>query len=139
MLPICCFLPAMAAEQAMGRAGTESMTGLDIRIVTTACEDGMAIEVQGTIDVFTSPRFKRTLHDLLEAGHYRLYVNLEGVRDVDSSGLGVLIGTLKRVREHDGRLVLCMGPLVRRVFALTGLLRVFETCEPAAYQELTNR
>lgn len=99
----------------------------------------MAVEVQGTIDVFTSSHFKRTLQDLLDAGHYRLYLNLEGVRDVDSSGLGVLIGTLKRVREHDGRMVLCLGPLVRRVFALTGLLRVFDICEPADYQALTNR
>jgi len=112
---------------------------LDIRIVTTSLEDGMAVEVQGTIDVFTSSRFKRHLQDLLDEGHYRLYVNLEGVRDVDSSGLGVLIGTLKRVREHDGCLVLCLGPLVRRVFALTGLLRVFEIREPAEFRTLTNR
>ncbi len=98
----------------------------------------MAVEVQGTIDVFTSPRLKRSLTDLLDEGFYRIYLNLEGVRDVDSSGLGVLIGTLKRLREHEGRLVICMGPLVRRVFSLTGLLRVFEICEPADYKTLVD-
>ena len=111
---------------------------VDIRIVTTTVEGGMAVEVQGTIDVFTSPRLKRSLTDLLDEGFYRIYLNLEGVRDVDSSGLGVLIGTLKRLREHEGRLVICMGPLVRRVFSLTGLLRVFEICEPADYKTLVD-
>ena len=104
---------------------------VEICIVTMSLEDRQVIEVQGTVDVYTAPRLKRALHDLLDEGHYRLEVNLEGVRDIDSSGLGVLIGTLKRCRENHGLLVLVLGPLVRRIFTLTGLIKVFQTREPA--------
>jgi anti-sigma B factor antagonist len=53
-------------------------------------------------------------------------VDLDGVDFIDSTGLGVLIGALKRVRTHDGDLALvCSEPRILKVFEITGLLTVF--------------
>ncbi len=53
-------------------------------------------------------------------------VDLEGVDFLDSTGLGVLIGGLKRVRSHDGDLSLvCTEPRILKVFEITGLTKVF--------------
>jgi len=73
---------------------------MDIKVNVKAVEDkAFVIEVQGEIDVYTSPRVKESINDLIEKGNYSLVINLEGVRYIDSTGLGVLIGALKKVRE----------------------------------------
>ena len=52
--------------------------------------------------------------------------SLEAVDFIDSTGLGVLISGLKRVRTHDGEFALvCTEPRILKVFEITGLLAVF--------------
>ena len=58
------------------------------------------VDLNGEIDVYTSPKVKEAIMSLIDAGNYALVINLENVRYIDSTGLGVLIGGLKRVREH---------------------------------------
>jgi anti-sigma B factor antagonist len=51
-----------------------------------------------------------------------LVVDLSSVGFIDSTGLGILVSTLKHVRESDGRLdVVVATPRVLKVFSLTGL------------------
>lgn len=53
-------------------------------------------------------------------------MDLADVEFMDSTGLGVLIGSLKRLRETDGSMVLAgIRPSVARVFEITGLDRIF--------------
>ena len=53
-------------------------------------------------------------------------VDLEKVEFLDSTGLGVLIGGMKRLRSTDGDLTLvCTQPRILRVFEITGLNRAF--------------
>ena len=45
---------------------------------------------------------------------------------LDSTGLGVLVGGLKRVRNHDGSLQLvCTQEKILKIFRITGLTKVF--------------
>jgi anti-sigma B factor antagonist len=115
---------------------------LDIKVNTRVLNDkAQAVEVQGEIDVYTSPRVKETINELIEKGHYQLVINLEGVRYIDSTGLGVLIGALKKVREHNGRILLvCTNPQIKKIFNITGLVKIFEIFkdEDEALQILAN-
>ncbi|MHB2018723.1 MAG: STAS domain-containing protein [Candidatus Xenobia bacterium] len=101
---------------------------MDIKVNTRQLSEGVyAVEVQGEIDVYTSPRVKETINELIEGSHYNFVINLEGVRYIDSTGLGVLIGALKKVREHNGRIVLiCTNPQIKKIFNITGLIKIFE-------------
>jgi anti-sigma B factor antagonist len=101
---------------------------MDIKVNVKAADDkAFVIEVQGEIDVYTSPRVKESINDLIEKGNYNLVINLEGVRYIDSTGLGVLIGALKKVREHNGRIILiCNNPQIKKIFNITGLVKIFE-------------
>jgi anti-sigma B factor antagonist len=84
------------------------------------------IAVSGEIDVYTAPRLRETLVSLVDAGNYRLIVDMEGVEFLDSTGLGVLVGGLKRVRAHDGEIdLVCTQNRILRIFRITGLNRVF--------------
>jgi anti-sigma B factor antagonist len=84
------------------------------------------VELTGEIDVYTSPKVKDAIAELIDSGHYNLVINLEKVRYIDSTGLGVLIGGLKRVREHGGSVSLvCTNPQIRKIFDITGLVKIF--------------
>ncbi len=62
----------------------------------------------------------------MDAGHVDLVVNLTEVRFMDSTGLGLLVGVLKRVRGLDGRLQLVIdSERLLKVFRITALTQVF--------------
>ena len=84
------------------------------------------IDVQGEIDMYTAPRLRELLIDLAGKGSYQLIVNLDKVGFLDSTGLGVLVGGLKRVRPHDGSLdLVCTQERILKIFRITGLTEVF--------------
>jgi len=86
----------------------------------------MVLDVGGEIDVYTAPKLRERLVDLINAGHYDIIVNLEGVDFLDSTGLGVLVGALKRVRAQEGTLrLVCTQERLLKIFRITGLAKVF--------------
>jgi anti-sigma B factor antagonist len=90
-------------------------------------KDGIEIvDVEGEIDVYTAPRLRELLIELVNTGFYQLVVNMEKVDFLDSTGLGVLVGGLKRVRAHDGSLdLVCTQERILKIFRITGLTKVF--------------
>jgi anti-sigma B factor antagonist len=86
----------------------------------------IVLSVQGEVDVATAPRLRERLIGLVAEGRRRIIVDLDGVEFLDSTGLGVLVGALKRVRTHDGELALvCNKARILKGFEITGLTRVF--------------
>jgi anti-sigma B factor antagonist len=91
--------------------------------------DGVAVvAVHGELDLETAPALKTALVEAIEEQPgRRIVVDLEGLDFIDSIGLGILLGGLKRARGSDGELVLvATGRNVLKVLELTGLVRVFE-------------
>lgn len=99
---------------------------MDLRLDVREAGDWSVLEVVGEVDVATAPRLREQLIALVNEERYRIVVDLEGVDFIDSTGLGVLIGALKRVRTHDGDLALvCTESRILKVFEITGLIGVF--------------
>lgn len=91
------------------------------------------VDAEGEVDVYTAPKLRERIIELIDQGHYQVVVNLEAVTFMDSTGLGVLVGGLKRVKEHDGTLALVTTSRpVLRVLTLTGLNKVFPVYESVA-------
>jgi anti-sigma B factor antagonist len=90
-------------------------------------KDGIeVVTVEGEIDISTGPRLRGLLIDLASTGNYHLIVDLDKVGFLDSTGLGVLVGALKRVRPHDGWLdLVCTQERILNIFRITGLTKVF--------------
>jgi anti-sigma B factor antagonist len=99
---------------------------VDLEVTSRADRGWSIVEASGEVDVFTAPKLRGHLTGLIEQGRSRLVVDLHDVPFMDSTGLGVLIGTLRRVKERDGdlRLVCEEGPVLR-VLDITGLSRLF--------------
>lgn len=88
--------------------------------------DFEVIEVGGEIDVYTAPRLREAIVAAVDAGHTRLIVDVRKVDFLDSTGLGVLVGALKRVRGDGGSLdIVCSQERILKIFEITGLDKVF--------------
>jgi anti-sigma B factor antagonist len=99
---------------------------VDLSLSTRTDGDRTIVEVGGEIDVYTAPRLREQLVDLVADGKYHLVVDMERVDFLDSTGLGVLVGGLKRVRAHDGSLrLVCTQERILKIFRITGLTKVF--------------
>ncbi|GAA0602835.1 MULTISPECIES: STAS domain-containing protein [Sporichthya] len=99
---------------------------MDLSLTTRDEGDRTVVAVGGEIDVYTAPKLREQLVDLVNAGRYHLIVDMEGVEFLDSTGLGVLVGGLKRVRAHDGSLrLVCTQERILKIFRITGLTKVF--------------
>lgn len=82
--------------------------------------------VVGEVDVYTAPRLKDKLLQLERDGIHNIVVDLTQVGFIDSVGLGVLIGGLRRARAGGGTLVLAgPNPRIRRILDITGLSSAF--------------
>lgn len=99
---------------------------MDLGLDVTQRDGWAVLAVSGEVDVATAPRLRERLVGLVSEGRHQIVVDLEGVDFLDSTGLGVLVGALKRVRTHGGDLALvCTQPRVLKVFEITGLTKVF--------------
>jgi anti-sigma B factor antagonist len=99
-----------------------------VELTVTSRQEGTrtVITVNGEIDVYTAPSLRERLNELVASGHYDLVVDMGGVEFLDSTGLGVLVGGLKRVRSHEGTLrLVCSQEKILKVFRITGLTKVF--------------
>lgn len=100
---------------------------LEIEVNSRAVEpDLQLVEVSGEIDLYTGPKVKDCIHDLIDRENYNLIVDLQHVRYMDSTGLGILMSALKRVEEKGGRIVIiCNNARVMKIFKLTGFVHTF--------------
>ena len=99
---------------------------MELAITTRAIDDHTVVSVAGEIDVYTAPQLREKLIDLVDAGDHRIVVDMREVEFLDSTGLGVLVGTLKRVNSAHGSLSLvCAQERILKIFRITGLERVF--------------
>jgi anti-sigma B factor antagonist len=99
---------------------------VDLTLATRELGGRTVVSVGGEIDVYTAPRLRDTITELVAQGVHHIVIDMEGVEFLDSTGLGVLVGGLKKVRTHDGSLELvCTQERLLKIFRITGLAKVF--------------
>jgi anti-sigma B factor antagonist len=112
---------------------------MDLMVNEYASGGATVVELSGEIDVYTAPRLREKIISLVDGGNYRLIIDMERVEFLDSTGLGVLVGGLKRVRQHDGGIdLVCTQGRILRIFRITGLSKVFSIYE-SVEQALTGQ
>ena len=99
---------------------------VDLTLATNEVDGATIIAVGGEIDVYTAPKLRDKITELVADGVYDIIVDMEAVEFLDSTGLGVLVGGLKKVRAHDGSLqLICTQDRLLKIFRITGLAKVF--------------
>jgi anti-sigma B factor antagonist len=99
---------------------------VNLELETDKRGDRSVVTLRGEIDVYTAPRLRQALIDLVEGGATQIVVDMSAVDFLDSTGLGVLVGGLKRVKSNDGELRLVVSQdRIMKIFDITGLAKVF--------------
>jgi anti-sigma B factor antagonist len=99
---------------------------VDLSLSTRTEGDRTVVTVGGEIDVYTAPKLREQLIDLVSSGNYDLVVDMENVDFLDSTGLGVLVGALKRLRAAGGTFgLVCSKEPLLKIFRITALDQVF--------------
>lgn len=99
---------------------------MELDVTVDRTNSACTLAVTGEVDVYTSPVLKSYIVSALDDGCSDLVVDLEGVEFIDSSGLGVLVSGLRRVKEHGGSMrLVCTRENILKIFRITGLDKVF--------------
>ena len=99
------------------------MPSLHINAISAG--DCAVLRLAGEMDVYTSPKLREQVADLAENGTNHVIADLRGVDFLDSTGLGALVGSLKRLRTRQGSLMIVTGGRILQLFQITGLTRAF--------------
>jgi anti-sigma B factor antagonist len=99
---------------------------MDLDVETTERGDASILTLRGEIDVYTAPRLRQSIVDLVDGGAHRIIVDMEKVDFLDSTGLGVLVEGLKRVKTREGELaIVATHDKILKIFDITGLNKAF--------------
>ncbi|MDI9482992.1 MAG: STAS domain-containing protein [Bacillota bacterium] len=89
-------------------------------------EEKLEIFLSGEVDIASAPDFKTKLYDLIGDGKKDIVLLCNGLKYIDSTGLGILVGALKKVKSHQRNVYIYqLRDNIRKLFHITGLDMVF--------------
>jgi anti-sigma B factor antagonist len=98
---------------------------VELLLSTRTVPGGCVVEVTGEVDISTERHLREHLARVADTRPAVLIVDLGKVGFLDSTGLGMLIATFKRVQADGGRLCLAAPQTpVRKLLRMTALDRV---------------
>lgn len=101
-----------------------------VKITEKSAGNVTIVSMEGKIDSSSSVEVEKRINVLIERGSKYLIINFSSIDYISSSGLRVMLSSLKRLRKVQGDLKLsCMQPSVRQVFNMAGFTQIFELYE----------
>ena len=100
----------------------------------------LCIRLSGELDHHTAEQLKNEAMQNIERYHIKhIVLNLAELTFMDSSGLGVILGRYKQIKQLQGEMVVCaITPSVKRLFEMAGFFKIIqqESSEDIALQRL---
>jgi anti-sigma B factor antagonist len=111
-------------------AGAERL--LEVR--TDASGDVFTLTIEGELDLGTAVKVRTPLEAAITSGARKVIIDMLGCTFLDSTGLGVLLHSAKRLEGDGGMAIVCLDEQIRRLLGLTMIDRtipVFSTIAEA--------
>jgi anti-sigma B factor antagonist len=84
------------------------------------------VDISGEVDIHTSGNLKDVLNNILNDREANIRLNCEDLIYIDSTGLGVLIGILKRVKKNENDIIIMNAKSnISKLLNITGLDKIF--------------
>ena len=99
-------------------------------VVIDKVDGAVVIAVEGQINSANAPALETDLLSRIDQGERRVVLDLGLLSYISSAGLRVVLMMAKRLRQSDGKLVLCgLQSRVREVFDISGFLAILTVVE----------
>lgn len=116
---------AVPVRKKKGPAMTESVSE-PARIISIN-ERTATVQASGEIDTATSQSLRSCLTNCLRQGCSEITVDMSDLEFIDSSGIQVLVWTLKEIRALEGQLIIQNPPsMAEKVLAISGITPYLE-------------
>ncbi|MEC9488083.1 MAG: anti-sigma factor antagonist [Halanaerobium sp.] len=90
-------------------------------------KDALKLQLAGDMDAHSADELRNVMENILDRGNrpLHLFLDLEGVEFIDSSGLGIMLGRYRKLSQRKGMMVVINPqPHVRRILELAGIERI---------------
>lgn len=99
-------------------------SGLTVREEVYA--DYVKVTLTGEIDIYTAQTLKEKLYNIVETNQTDIRIECGGLNYIDSTGLGIFVGALKKTRLYGKNIYLDrLKDNIRKLFVITGLDKLF--------------
>jgi stage II sporulation protein AA (anti-sigma F factor antagonist) len=114
------------------------IVSLDIELEIKS--DVLCIRLSGELDHHSADELREKVSTVIVRNEiHHIVLNLEHLSFMDSSGLGVILGRYKQIKQVEGEMVVCaISPAIKRLFDMSGLFKIIrlEPTEKFALQRL---
>lgn len=88
------------------------------------------LDISGEVDLYYASAIVKMINKFCEDKTQNIIINLKDVTYIDSSGIGALISSLLRFKEHKKEMkIINVFAAVKKVFELTNLTSIFDIYE----------
>lgn len=88
--------------------------------------DYVKVILIGEIDIYTAQALKDKLYSIVETNQADLRFECSGLNYIDSTGLGIFVGALKKTKLYGKNIYLeKLKDNIRKLFVITGLDKLF--------------
>jgi len=100
---------------------------MSLEIVDIIKQDDICkISIIGEMDINSYLVVKEKLEEILEKKIINIEIDCENLSYIDSTGIGVLIGILKKIKKEDKQIsIINAKSNIKRLFNITGLDKIF--------------
>ena len=100
---------------------------LNVDVNFNKTDDKWNVALQGEFDIYTATKLKESLSVINEENIKDVVINMQNLEYIDSTGLGILVGVLKRLKQKEKDIyILNTKPNVKKIFTITGLDKIFK-------------
>lgn len=99
---------------------------MGLRVELEHYRNVLIVRLHGELDHHTADKVRFQMEDAIMRGDSSdVILSLKGLEFMDSSGLGVILGRYKLLKNKGGKMVVCdVSPALHRLFELSGLFKI---------------
>lgn len=89
-------------------------------------EKDAEVFVSGEIDIYNAQQFKGKIYQVVENSKGDVSIDCSGLSYLDSTGLGVFVGALKKAKQNGRDIhIVNIRDNIKKLFVITGLDKLF--------------
>lgn len=98
----------------------------ELKIREQYADDAVMIFLSGEVDIYTSQKLKEQLYSIIDSNKKDMKIDCTELNYIDSTGLGIFVGALKKIKQHDKKIYISsLKESIRKLFVITGLDKLF--------------